>query len=639
MRKILISIALLFAALQSYAYTEWNYIQNSAGYANLKSALIQNQKWVQYPSYTDRAGWDKFLGDWKEEFIARGEKRLDYEWRVVKATDYLEFERSGNRKIMENPFVSNYRAIAELFMAELAEGKGRFIDQLINGVFLSCEMTSWSFSAHLIAFQHSGRALPTSMEDVIDLRVGDIGSMLSWVYYYLHDEFDKVDPEISRRLRSELQRRVLDTYMNEDRFWWQAVNYKEGDQINNWTPWCNFNVLQCFLLLEDDIDALTAAAVKTIISTDKFINNTKSDGACDEGPSYWGHAAGKMYDFLQLLYDATGGKVTIFDNPMIRRMGEYISSSYVGDGWVVNFADASAQGGGDAPLVYRYGKAVDSQEMMGYAAYLNSINKQSAPTGDDIFRIFQTTLYRNEFEQAKPELMKKPYYWYPETGFCYMSNDKGLFFATKSGHNGESHNHNDIGTFSLYVDNTPVFIDAGVGTYTRQTFSNERYTIWTMQSDYHNLPVINGVSQKDGKKFKPSNVVFNPKKMMFSEDISGAYPEAANAETWVRSYTLKGGVLKISDKFELSKAEKQNKVNFLTWGDVDITVPGVIAVDVQGKKVNLSYDKNAFDASIETIRLDDIRLSSVWGSEIYRVTLTAKKTTPKGSYTYTVTKL
>jgi hypothetical protein len=36
--------------------------------------------------------------------IARGEKLLDYQWQVVKATDYLEYERSGNRKIMEDPF-------------------------------------------------------------------------------------------------------------------------------------------------------------------------------------------------------------------------------------------------------------------------------------------------------------------------------------------------------------------------------------------------------------------------------------------------------------------------------------------------------------------------------------------------------
>ena len=54
---------------------------------------------------------------------------------------------------------------------------------------------------------------------------------------------------------------------------------------------------------------------------------------------------GKLYDYLQILSDGTGGKLSLFNEPMIRRMGEYMSRSYVGNGWVVNFADASAQGG------------------------------------------------------------------------------------------------------------------------------------------------------------------------------------------------------------------------------------------------------------------------------------------------------
>ena len=68
-------------------------------------------------------------------------------------------------------------------------------------------------------------------------------------------------------------------------------------------------------------------------SVDKFINFVKADGACEEGPSYWGHAAGKMYDYLQILSDGTDGKVSLFKEPMIRRMGEYISRTYVGNGW------------------------------------------------------------------------------------------------------------------------------------------------------------------------------------------------------------------------------------------------------------------------------------------------------------------
>ena len=105
---------------------------------------------------------------------------------------------------------------------------------------------------------------------------------------------------------------------------------------------------------------LAKAIYRSMVSVDKFINYTHTDGACEEGPSYWGHAAGKMFDYLELLSAVTGGTVSIFDNPMIKNMGEYISRSYVGKGWVVNFADASAKGSGDAPLIFRDGKAVNS---------------------------------------------------------------------------------------------------------------------------------------------------------------------------------------------------------------------------------------------------------------------------------------
>ncbi|WP_289004300.1 heparinase II/III family protein [uncultured Parabacteroides sp.] len=635
-KNVTLLCLLLLLTAPVHAYVERDLLQQAANVEKLESVLILNQEWVTYPLYTDRAGWDQFLGDYKNEYIKRGEKWLDYEWKVVKATDYIEYERSGNRRIMEDPFGSNNTALADLLMAELAEGKGRFIDQLINGVYQSCEMTSWVLSAHLSA-QHSKRSLPDYKEHVIDLTSGDLGSLLSWTYYFFHAEFDKVNSVISERLRHELQERILDTYMKEDRFWWMAFHYKPGALVNNWNPWCNSNVLQCFLLLENDKETLAKAVYRTMVSVDKFINYTHSDGACEEGPSYWGHAAGKMYDYLQLLYDGTGGKISLFDQPMIRNMGEYIARSYVGNGWVVNFADASAKGGGDAPIIFRYGKAVGSDVMMQYAAYLSSLSKQKAPSsGRDIFRTLQSILYAKDMEQVKPVYESPAYTWYPETEFCYMTNKSGLFFAAKGGYNNESHNHNDAGTFSLYLHTTPVFIDAGVGTYTRQTFSSERYTIWTMQSNYHNLPMINGVPQSFGAKYKATDVSFNPKSSTFSANIATAYPEEAGVNKWLRSYTLGKGELKIKDTFTLNELKDFNSVNFLTWGQVDIATPGVVAIEVNGEKVNLQYDKNSFTPSLETITLDDPRLSNVWGKEIYRLSLTAKKKALSGTYVYTI---
>ena len=634
LRMWTICCMLLFTTAM-FAYTERNLLQNSVTKEQLKEALVMNGAWVPYPAYSDREGWNSLLNDEdRQTLINAGEKMLDYKWQVIRATDYLEYERSGERNIMQNPYEANRKAINVLMMAELAEGKGRFIDQLINGVFFSCEMTSWVLSAHLPR-QSTKRSMPDWREQIIDLGSGNYGSMLAWVYYFFHDTFDKADPVISLRLRHELQERILDPYMENDREWWMAFYWKPGEIINNWNPWCNSNVLQCYLLLENDRDKLTDAVWRTMQSVDKFINFVKSDGACEEGTSYWGHAAGKMYDYLQILSDGTNGKVSLFNNPMIRRMGEYISRSYVGDGWVVNFADASAKGGGDAPLIYRYGRAVGSEEMMQFAAYLLKGKRPTIPLGNDAFRTLQCVLLNKELEQTKPAHNVPACTWYPETEFCYLTNNSGWFLATKGGFNNESHNHNDAGTFSLYINNTPMLIDAGVGTYTRQTFSSERYSIWTMQSNYHNLPMINGVPQRFGQEYKATNVVCKEKQRFFSADISTAYPEEAAVNSWIRSYKLENKRLVITDKFSLKETKAANQVNFLVWGDIDISKAGEISIKVGDEHATLEYPTN-FKATLETIELPDTRLSNVWGKQIYRIVLIDTQKKLEGNYKFII---
>lgn len=623
-------IVLVFlSCINVSAYTERNYLQNAVSQENLTNCLVLNQKWVTYPSYNDREGWDRFLGEYKNEIIKNGESLLDYTWKVVKATDYLEFERSGNRVVMERPFDDNNQAIVKLMLAELAEGKGRFVDQLINGVFHTCEMTSWALSAHLVT-QPTHRALPTPAYPLIDLTAGDLGALLSWVYYFMHDEFDKVDPEISRRLYNELDERIMKPYLENDSFWWLAVNYK-GQMVNNWNPWCNSNCLMTFMLLENDPDRLSRAVYRSIQSVDKFLNYVHSDGACEEGPSYWGHASGKCLDYLVLLNWITGGKVSIFDNPQVKAMGEYIAKSYVGNGWVVNFADASAKGGGDPFLIFRYGKAVDSDLMKQFAAMLNNGRRVSF-AGRDLFRILESFIINKDLSEYHQEYTGDRYTWYSDTEFYYIRNNKA-FFAAKGGYNDESHNHNDAGSFSLWVNDMPVMIDAGVGTYTRQTFSSERYTIWTMQSNYHNLPMINGIPQKYGRKYKATDVKASRKG--FSANIATAYPEEAGVKTWIRSYEMKSGELTVNDRFELDEVKSENIVNFLTWGDVVIK-DGKVEISVNGVKAQIKYDNRKFDVKKESVKLTDKKLSNVWGDEIYRLSFIAKDKKIKDSYIFKI---
>lgn len=635
---ITLASSMLFAFAPVKAYEKRDLLCNSISPDSLKNVLILDQAWVTLPDYSDRAGWDNFFGDLKDDYIREGEKRLNYQWKHVNATDYLEYGRSGNRRIMEDPQSANNSALTALFLAELAEGQGRFLDQIINGVYFDCEMTTWSLSAHLY-LQAGNLQFPDHRQNIIDLVVGNTGSQLAWIYYILKPEFDKVTPLISERLRDELQARILDAYMNNDTYWWFAKDPQPGQVINNWNPWCNFNALQCFFLLEPDRDKLAAAVWRSMESVDKFINYTQGDGGCEEGPSYWGHAAGKLYDYLNMLAQGTGGRVSIFDQKLIKDMGEYIVRSYIGNDWVVNFADASAKGGGNAGLIYRYGKAVGSDLMQHHAAALNARKPEGLPLSYDLARTFGDIACRKELAQTSPVYKAPTTSWYPITEVCTMSNKQGFVVAAKGGYNNESHNHNDIGTFSLYVDTVPLFIDAGVGTYTRQTFGPERYTIWTMQSEYHSLPVVNGSGQRFGTQYRARDVKFDAKRRTFSADIAGAYPAEAKVDKWVRSYKLGDKALTIADNFSLQSADEPIRLNFLVRGTVDTATPGRVSIEADGQRVALNYDKTRFTPTVEAIELTDKQLSDVWGPVIYRLTLTAASPEQSGTYSYTINQL
>ncbi len=615
------------------ALVDLNLLTKNFTEQDLQKRLLSNKQWVPYPTYNDRDAWKSLTQSVYKTLIKEGEASLAYQWQVVKATDYLEFERSGSRVIMEKPMNENAKTLSKLFLAELAEGKGRFLDQIINGVWYFTEMSTWSLSAHVSGYQSSKRSLPQSDTQVVDLLAGDMGSMLSWIHYFLKNEMDKVNPEIASRLKMNIQSRVIQPYLTRNDMWWQAFEIKPEQVVNNWNPWCNFNVLTCLLLIEDNEQRKVAGIYKTMRSVDKFINYIKHDGACEEGPSYWGHAAGKLYDYLKILSLATNNKVNLFDQHMIKDMGEYIAQSYIGgDSWVVNFADASAKSTADPLLIYRYGRSVNSKEMQQFAKYLHDRASSKFNFARDAFRSLEDLGTLQDILHETSATPTNTHKWYPETEFLYIRN-QNLFFAAKGGFNKESHNHNDVGSFMLFLDQEPVFIDAGVGTYNKKTFSKERYDIWTMQSDYHNLPQINGYQQRFGPQYKSHNNRFDAKAQEFTLDIAGAYPKEAQINSWIRKYKIDHNALLITDQFDLDNPQNENVIHFLLAKE-PILKNG--AVELNNGAYSLDFDKKLFDASVDVIEQDDVRLSKVWGDRIYRLSLKAKSKSKKGIYRFSI---
>ena len=98
-----------------------------------------------FPPAADREFWDEKADP---EIIENGEKFLNYRWPIIRATQYMEFVKSGDRLSQETPSFARRRALAALLFAEVLEYKGRFLNDIVDGLFIICEETFWGVSAH-----------------------------------------------------------------------------------------------------------------------------------------------------------------------------------------------------------------------------------------------------------------------------------------------------------------------------------------------------------------------------------------------------------------------------------------------------------------------------------------------------------
>jgi len=640
MKKIILLFLLSFFTQSGFSVEKRDILQKESKEIGLENALIKDFSEIGLPTYRDRDFWDKIPESLNTEYIMEAEGKLDYEWPAIKATDYLEYIRSGDRR--QGVYAAPRSALIALVMGELVEGKGRFIDQIINGVWYYSEQTWWGWSAHLPA----PKGLPDIDNPAIDLGVGEIANILSWTWFLFHDKFDEVHPLISKRLKDEIMYKAIIPYYEREDFWWMGLD--NSRTVNNWNPWTNHNMLTAILIMEDDQEKKINGVQKVIRSLDIFLNQYPADGGCDEGPSYWGRAGASLYQNLDLLKLATGGEFNVFDNQLIKNMGSYIYKAYINYPYFINFADADATTGSRPQIIYSYGKDIQDAIMQKFGIYL--ARKQDwgveAPGGKIDEQLMQLLLL-DEIDKAPAENALIGDFWLPDIEVAgardKAGSTQGFFFAAKGGHNAESHNHNDLGTCVLYFDGKPCLIDIGRENYVAKTFSSRRYEIWTMQSQYHNLPRINGIDQMQGRQYVAKNSTFSAdaKKVVFSTDISDAYIEEAGVEKWVRSYRLdRGKKFTISDHYEFNElGNDPTTINFVTSCKVTEITSGILSLEGDGFHLEMKYNSKSVSPIIDFNEVTDTTLKRYWPDGITRIVFTVKNPGVKGKNQIEITEV
>lgn len=564
------------------------------------------------PPFGDRAFWTGLPPDISRNLIADAEAVLSTDWPVLTASAYRAFTSTGDRAGYEAGYFERRTRLNALALGEAVEGLSRFLDALIDGILLICEESGWQLPAHN-SQERDGAfdPLPDPDRPVIDLFAAETGAQLALILNLFGDTFDAINPMIRQRIKREITRRITRPYLDRH-FWWMG---KGDEKMNNWTAWCTQNVLLSTFARPTSQATRRAVLKKAAESLDAFVKDYGEDGACDEGPLYYRHAALCLFGALSVM-DAVAPEAIAphWHDTKLRNMAEYILNAHVAGSYYVNFADASAMLDPCGAREFLFGTRVGSEALCSLAAADAKTDSRPDLPGDvSLFNRLQTLTAAAEMARypARPVALEDIHY---ESCGLFIARDERFVLAAKAGANDDGHNHNDVGSVTLYKNGRPLLIDIGVETYTKKTFSPERYDIWTMQSQWHNLPDFGGVGQQAGPQFAARDVAVSLGSAASSieMDIAGAYPEAAGVARYTRTVRLdKGTGVEIADSFEGNR-------------DAELSLMVLERPNVSGQQIVLG-DLATIDVTgagairVEEIDIADPRLRQAWPARLYRM--------------------
>jgi hypothetical protein len=641
-------LPVVLCALVSYRAAEAQNVSLAERFPkDAASILLKASEWHPFPRADERAAWDGIPQDARRRVLALGTEYAGRDVPNLPATLYLEYRRNGNRNRYQDVWMQRRAMLGGLALAECVEGKGRFLDPLADAAWAICEESSWTWPAHIGA-QNAGVGLPDSTEPIVALFSAETAASLAWTVYLLENQLDEISPAICRRIRREIDQRILTPYLERDDFGW--MGFRSARRPNNWNPWVNSNVLAATLLLERDEKRRWQLIQKILRSLDRFFVPYPLDGSCDEGPSYWGRAGASLFDNLELLFSATEGAFDVYDDPVVREIGRFIHRTHIAGDAFVCVGDCDVRPNVPRDLVFRYGRRIEDARMQDLA--------RSGLVGDELwtedrgpwslmrllYALFNLANLRSE--TATPPLVRDV--WLGDADLQLMvardasGTADGLYVAAWGGHNGQSHNHNDVGNYLVYQNGRPVLIDVGRPTYTRQTFSRDRYKIWAMQSAYHNLPTVNGHMQGVGSQYAAGEVSYqaDDSAAELSLDLAPAYPSAAGIVSWHRTIRLmRGDGVQVTDDFALREPSSEIVQHLITPCEVEFVRDGQFRLrdPAAGSDLVVRYDPPELRVEVEAIDVADAKLADMWGPQLRRVLLQAHQPESQGTWTLRIT--
>jgi hypothetical protein len=589
----------------------------------------------------------------------RASAELGSPWPQPLAHDAARFHGDGDRVAWESAAFARQERLSRVAVLAAATHDDRWLDEAVDGAVLLCEQSSWCWPAHDDALARLGSVLAVVSDPYLDLGAGEVAGQLAWLDHLLGARLDERYPGVRDRLRHEVRIRVLEPFLRRRDWAWLGLD----GEVNNWNPWIHGNVLVAALRLldrETEREERARIVALAVEGMDRYVAALPPDGAIDEGYAYWWNGACRLLEALDVLSHATGGLLDPVPLiPALRETVAFPHRMHLGEGWFVNVADAQARPRAGQPWHALHRAAVRAGDSAA-RSFAAAHRREGAPAATEqeglgrLLRGITDAAWLGAGAGADPLPAEV---WLPSVQLLLARQEagssRGLTLVGKGGHNGESHNHNDLGSVIVASDGVPVIVDAGRPTYDARTFGPDRYSLWPMRSEWHGVPFVRGRGQLPGAGHAAEVIAVErgDDATALALELAGAYGDPG-LSSWRREIRLDrpAGVAVVRDSWRLDPepagegptgterpvgarqamlAEERGggsdapaeptQVRLLAAGEVTL-VPGGATIQPldDAAPLSLAWDPAA-GATLTRRELDDPLLAEVWGEALTRI--------------------
>lgn len=471
---------------------------------------------------------------------------------------YLDYSRTGNRERWQRVAFARRARVSTLVLAEAVENRGRFVGPLEETLRALCEERTWVYPAH-------DASLRNFRGEVVEMDLGS--TALSWdlaAAVWLMGP--KLSPQTRDRVWENLHRRTLRPFRDmvegrqREAFWLRATH--------NWNAVCLAGTLGTAL---STIESARERAWFVAVAEERirsFLAGFTADGYCSEGLGYWNYGFGHFVWLAEMLRLATDGRLDLLADPAAFMPALFPWRAEILNGVYPSLSDCNPGTKPDARVVQVLSERFRLSPPGGVAAGGNQPGRALAIT------VLSTFLPR-----PLPPVPAHPgasrldplRTWFDEAGVLVgrpAAGQPAFAVCLKGGHNGEHHNHNDVGSFSLVVGDVMVLCDPGAEVYTARTFSPRRYESRVLSSYGHSVPRVDGQLQRTGPSARARvlRAAFDPGADQLVLDLRSAY-EVAGLEKLEREFVYRRGArptLTIADRME-SVRPLRFETALITW--------------------------------------------------------------------------